>query len=303
MEPTQRCGLGEGVARGVAEPLLHCNAAGALLSERGSGRPSRALRAVLGGPDGGGTPHEWRLGRRPAPCLRLSDDSSSLTFSISSRSALDAASKPLIPFLRWAGSKRKILPKLREFWRPDYRRYVEPFTGSSALFFCVTPERALLADLNESLIETYTVVRDRPDDVHRALLALPVGKRAYYRIRAQVPSRLGPFSRAVRFLYLNRFCFNGIYRTNASGGFNVPFAGGGVIPSITQLRQCSRLLEGATLKAQDFGKTLSSTRDGDFVYLDPPYAVESRRVFREYDAKRFQRKDLERLGRHLPRNA
>lgn len=205
------------------------------------------------------------------------------------------------PIFRWAGSKRKVLPQLSAFWRPTFRRYVEPFAGSAALFFRIQPQHAVLGDINSALIEAYEVIRDRPDDVHEAVSRIRRGERKYYRVRSQNPSRLGAFGRAVRFVYLNRYCFNGIYRTNADGKFNVPYAHikPGVIPPIEDFRRSATLLNRAVLRSCDFGQILRNVRKDDFVYLDPPYAVESRRVFREYDRKEFSRRDLERLGNHI----
>jgi DNA adenine methylase len=206
------------------------------------------------------------------------------------------------PFLRWAGSKRKILPRLAHFWRMHYTRYIEPFVGCAALFFRIQPTSAVLGDINVELIETYEAVRENPDAFHEALVALPTGEEHYYRIREQAPSTLTKFRRAVRFVYLNRHCFNGIYRTNSGGRFNVPFGGKpGTIPPVETFRKCAQLLQRATLRACDFGHVLRDVREGDFVYLDPPYAVESRRVFREYGPRDFAKADLERLANHLRR--
>lgn len=208
---------------------------------------------------------------------------------------------PITPILRWAGSKRKSLPVLESFWNETFKRYVEPFAGSAALFFRLQPGAAVLGDINEHLIETYEVVRDRPDDVHGAVSRIPRTETEYYRIRARNPARLNAFTRAVRFVYLNRYCFNGIYRTNLAGQFNVPYARKkpGVVPPIEDFRRCASLLQRASLKCGDFGAVLSTVKSGDFVYLDPPYAVESRRVFSEYDKRKFALRDVERLAAHL----
>ena len=209
--------------------------------------------------------------------------------------------EPVIPVLRWAGSKRKQLATLEHYWSPHFKRYVEPFAGSAALFFRVQPERAVLGDINVGLIETYGVIRANPDAIHRAVTAIPRSEKRYYAERARNPQRLSRFNRAVRFFYLNRYCFNGIYRTNVNGEFNVPYAHQkpGIIPPIEHLRKCAILLNRARLCCTDFGSILSSVRHGDFVYLDPPYAVASRRVFRQYDSREFTRNDLLRLGKHL----
>jgi DNA adenine methylase len=131
---------------------------------------------------------------------------------------------PLNPILRWAGSKRKVLPVLSQFWRPDFKRYVEPFAGSASLFFRLQPARALLGDINRGLIETYKVICERPDDVYNGVARIPGNETRYYQLRRQDPEQLPLLDRAIRFVYLNRFCFNGILRTNTQGHFNVPFA-------------------------------------------------------------------------------
>lgn len=204
-------------------------------------------------------------------------------------------------FLRWAGCKRKLLPRLSSYWSSEYTRYVEPFAGSSSLFFKLEPPNALLADKNADLIEVYGVLRDNPEELHARVSSLRKSKERYYRFRAQDPRKLSVIDRAVRFLYLNRHCFNGIYRTNRNGQFNVPYApsGTGGIPALEQFVACSRLLVTATLHAWDFGTTLRHVGEGDFVYIDPPYAVESRRVFVEYGPRWFSRQDLARLAEHL----
>jgi DNA adenine methylase len=208
---------------------------------------------------------------------------------------------PITPILRWAGSKRKVLPLLAAYWKPSFRRYIEPFVGSAALYFRLQPERAILADINEGLIEAYEVIREQPDALYREVMRLPRTEAQYYSIRAQVAYRLSRFKRAVRFVYLNRLCFNGIFRTNTRGQFNVPYAHSrsGRIPAIDQFRRSAMLLVHATLKSGDFGAILSSARRDDFVYLDPPYAVQSRRIFREYDKRAFTERDLNRLSDHL----
>jgi DNA adenine methylase len=178
---------------------------------------------------------------------------------------------------------------------------VEPFAGSSSLFFNIQPRSALLGDKNQDLIEVYCVLRDSPEELHARVSSLRKGKDRYYKLRAQNPRKLSRLNRAVRFLYLNRYCFNGIYRTNLNGQFNVPYApsGTGGIPALEQFIACSRLLVRATIQAWDFGTTLRNVREGDFVYIDPPYAVESRRVFVEYGPRWFSRQDLARLAEHL----
>jgi DNA adenine methylase len=202
------------------------------------------------------------------------------------------------PFLRWAGSKRKLLPKLLPYWTAGYDRYVEPFAGSAALFYAIRPQRALLSDINPDLIQALAVIRDNPVAVYREARTYPATSNAFYRLRAVDPSVLNPVERAARFLFLNRFCFNGLYRTDRNGRFNVPFAAQktGDLPPRDQFLTAAAMLKPCTIKCGDFERVLrSAVRAGDFVYLDPPYAVGNRRVFRQYGADTFGLSDLQRL--------
>ena len=128
------------------------------------------------------------------------------------------------PFLRWAGSKKKQVPTLARFWNCGFDRYIEPFMGSACLFFDLQPKDAVLGDINNDLIRTFLAVRDHPRAVANRLTKIPLGKRSYYAIRKQRLSDLDPVEAAARFIFLNRYCFNGLYRTNEAGRFNVPYA-------------------------------------------------------------------------------
>src|SRR2546426_5496363 len=123
------------------------------------------------------------------------------------------------PFLRWAGSKRKLLPRLATYWGAGHERYLEPFMGSASLFFSLRPKRAILSDLNAELVETFLCVKNDPDAVYSSLVAIRRGKRSYNSIRRIDPESLGVVQRVARFIFLNRFCFNGLFRTNALGRF------------------------------------------------------------------------------------
>src|SRR6266540_3596065 len=205
------------------------------------------------------------------------------------------------PFLRWAGSKRKLIARLSKYWSHKHARYVEPFAGSACLFFHVAPGRAILGDINRELIETYEQVRDATSAVVAALSGFRKGKARYLLVRALEPSALAPAERAARFIYLNRCCFNGLYRTNREGRFNVPYGGkrSGPLPTQETLEQCARLLRNAELVPGDFETVLHRVEPGDFVYLDPPFSVRARRVFREYGPSVFGKEDVLRLKRCL----
>jgi DNA adenine methylase len=200
-------------------------------------------------------------------------------------------------FLRWAGSKRQLVSTLAEHWQPGFRRYVEPFVGSACLFFRLRPDRALLGDINSTLIHTYREVARNPIGVAAAVNRFATDRATYLRVRAQPESGLSDTARASRFIYLNRYCFNGLYRTNRRGQFNVPYGGGrsGSLPTQADLELVSDALRGVELASCDFAETLRRTTPGDFVYLDPPFTVRSRRVFAEYDASAFDEDSLMRL--------
>ena len=125
------------------------------------------------------------------------------------------------PLLRWAGSKRKLLPILTQAIPSSFKRYVEPFVGSGVLFLKIPQKRALLGDINIDLISTYETVRDHPRAVWNRASAFDEDPNFYYTLRAIDAENLQPLDRAARFVYLNRFCFNGVYRTNRAGKFNV----------------------------------------------------------------------------------
>src|SRR6266852_3861506 len=213
-------------------------------------------------------------------------------------SAAQVSAKDCIPFLRWAGSKRRLLPTLKTFWTKKHQRYLEPFAGSACLFFSIKPPKAILGDLNPGLIATYIEVKYRIGEVLKELKSIgPANKQEYARLRAVDISTLTPAARAARFIYLNRFCFNGIYRTNLLGKFNVPYSGVGcgMLPDDEVFRMCSRLLQKARVINADFEKVLKQAVKGDLVYMDPPYAVRARRVFRQYHPSTFEHEDITRL--------
>jgi DNA adenine methylase len=160
------------------------------------------------------------------------------------------------------------------------------------------PPKAIIGDLNPELISTYIEIKYRLPAVLTELAKLPLwSKEEYLRLRSLDTSRLKPQARAARFIYLNRFCFNGIYRTNLKGQFNVPYSGDGcgALPQDEVFQRCSRGLRGARFVNGDFEAVLRQAERGDLVYMDPPYAVRAQRVFREYDPSTFTHGDIYRL--------
>ncbi len=192
-------------------------------------------------------------------------------------------------FLRWAGSKRQLLPILANIYEPAARRYVEPFVGSASLFFRLCPNQALLGDINAELVDMYAQVRDNLEELLRALRTFSNSREEYLVVRSQNPWDLSPPVRAARFIYLNRFCFNGLYRTNRAGQFNVPYGGekSGRLPAEENLRSCSKALQRAELITGGFEDVLAQVQTGDFAYIDPPFSVRSQRIFKEYSPSVF----------------
>ncbi|MGC4031563.1 MAG: Dam family site-specific DNA-(adenine-N6)-methyltransferase [Tepidisphaeraceae bacterium] len=208
----------------------------------------------------------------------------------------------IVPIFRWAGSKRKTLSSLTGFWSDKFERYIEPFVGSACLFLKLKPKAAVLADLNSALIDTYETIRDSPLAVAEALYDIPRDSDTYYKVRRTYKDSSTAIDRAAKFVYLNRNCFNGIFRTNLNGDFNVPFgADQGQYPRLCDFETTSELLKNAKLLRGDFGATLRHLRKGDFVYLDPPFAATGVRTFVEYGKRSFGEDDIDRLSRQLKR--
>jgi len=204
-----------------------------------------------------------------------------------------------MPFVKWAGGKRQLLPKLIEAMPREYGHYFEPFVGAGALFFGLVPKRAVLVDANEELMTTYRVVRDNVDALIEALGQHRYEKEYFYEVRSQNLADLSQVELAARMIFLNRTGFNGLYRVNKKGEFNVPF-GRHKNPTICQaerLRNCSRVLREADLRDGDFSQIERRTSPGDFVYFDPPYIPLSRSAsFTAYQRNGFGMDNQERLA-------
>ena len=180
-------------------------------------------------------------------------------------------------------------------------QYVEPFAGAASLFFRITPARSILGDMNGHLIGAYRFVRDKPDLVHRYLLrhAANDSRSHYFRVRQDYNAGKWSAAQAARFIYLNRTCFNGIFRVNRAGQFNVPYgsrANPG-IPDRESLSRASSALRRAGLRHQCFRKTLDRVTRESFVYLDPPYPpLNGTAFFTHYTKDRFTDKDQAELA-------
>ncbi len=204
------------------------------------------------------------------------------------------------PPVKWAGGKGGLLASFEPlFPRQPWELYVEPFVGGGAVFFHLQPERAVLIDNNEELINFYSVVRDRLDELLADLRRHENTAAYYYRIRALDPSRLDPVERASRFLYLNKTGYNGLWRVNARGQHNVPF-GRYKNPTIVDepnLRRVSQALARAEIRLGDFTLAREHAGPGTFVYLDPPYhPLSSTARFTAYTKDGFTEDDQRRLA-------
>jgi DNA adenine methylase len=199
---------------------------------------------------------------------------------------------PFRPFVKWAGGKRQLLKQYYPYLPPPtaYDRYFEPFLGGGAMFFHLQPRQAILGDLNAELINSYQVVKQYPDALLQCLQKHEASKQYFYTLRALDPKKLSPVESAARFIYLNKTCYNGLYRVNRRGNFNVPY---GRLRSnkffdSKVIRAASHTLQRAELLLTTFEQTLKSAGKRDFVYLDPPYMpTSSTSKFTHYTAKTF----------------
>jgi DNA adenine methylase len=179
------------------------------------------------------------------------------------------------PFLRWAGGKRWLIPHLPNcFPAQPFGTYHEPFLGSASVFFATRPSRARLSDINKELINAFEVVKSDPEGLISTLGDYASGSRRYYRVRDHTRPRT-PIARAAKFLYLNKTCWNGLYRVNRKFKFNVPY--GWTAKTLTfdleRIRGASIALRGVSIDALEFDKALERVDGGDFVFADPPYVV------------------------------
>ena len=210
--------------------------------------------------------------------------------------------KPATPFLKWAGGKRKMAVRVLELLPNEIPLYIEPFLGGGAIFFALAAAGRLvgdviLADINDALIEAWQMVRDDPDAVIRAAQRWHYDEETYYQVRALAPD--GQVERAARLLWLNKTCFNGLYRLNRKGQFNVSFGrfkNPRTVDAENILR-CARVLERVRLISGDFEEVVQSyVAPGAVVYIDPPYAPRSTTAnFTCYDGMNFVDADQRRV--------
>jgi DNA adenine methylase len=214
--------------------------------------------------------------------------------------------KRVNPFLKWPGGKRWLIPfLLTHLSDQPYKRYFEPFLGGGAVFFGLQPANAVLSDINCDLINVYEHVQKAPCKLIERVQQLEVSKETFLAVRACNPT--DPLERAVRFLYLNRTAFGGMYRLDREGRFNVPYGGGDRTPAPlwkhNLLEDASQALQNAVLCSQDFEIILDEAATGDLVYCDPTCTVaHNNNGFIRYNERNFSWRDQIRLA-HAARRA
>lgn len=208
-------------------------------------------------------------------------------------------------FVKWAGGKRRLLPELEQLFPKRIKRYFEPFLGGGAVFFFIkqkyNPTYTMLSDKNPELINTFLVVKNNPEKLIKGLIKHKKRNsvRYYYKIRLLDPKNLSRIDRAARFIYLNKTCFNGLYRVNSKGQFNVP-VGKYKNPEIFNEKRiflASSLLKGVRIICQSFEKIERFVKRGDFIYFDPCYNPEIKTIiFNSYTKERFLEEEQTKLA-------
>ncbi|OMD83445.1 DNA methyltransferase [Paenibacillus odorifer] len=212
-------------------------------------------------------------------------------------------SDQLVPFLKWAGGKRWFTQRYARMFPQNFNLYIEPFLGGGSVFFHLKPQQALLGDLNEDLINAYSCIRDDWEPITNLLVQHQLNHCVdyYYHMRETIPTNL--CERAARLIYLNRTCFNGIYRVNRQGMFNVPKGTkDSVVFETDDFEKMSITLLNAELRTSDFEPLIEEANHGDFIFADPPYTVRhNQNGFIKYNENLFSWNDQIRLAAALRR--
>ena len=207
------------------------------------------------------------------------------------------------PFIKWAGGKAIFISEISKYV-PIFTNgctYYDPFLGAASLFLSIQPQKAKLSDLNPQLIATYQYIKDSPRAVYGYLKEFDRehSEATYYEVRDDYNKQRESARQAARFIYLNKAGFNGVFRVNEAGQFNVPSGKREylVLPSLTELLAISNSLKTVKLDTCDYTKALAKVKKGDFVYLDPPYpALNGSSFFTHYTKERFSNEDQERVA-------
>lgn len=210
---------------------------------------------------------------------------------------------PLKPFLRWAGGKSRITKLLADYVPEKYNRYWEPFLGSAALYFYLRPKKAYLSDSNKALVDCFNHVKEYPEEIHKKLQEYKklTSEDYYYEVRDLYNKSKPSITQSARFIYINKSNFNGIFRVNEKGEYNVPYGHKKSLafPSLDEFIEISKLLKSATIKDDPFEKIKDKKllKPGDFIYLDPPYPpLTNTSYFTHYTAERFTWDDQQKVA-------
>jgi len=208
-------------------------------------------------------------------------------------------------FVKWAGGKKQLLEQFKPLFPEKIDRYFDVFVGGGAVTFYIIhnykPRYVFISDINEELINAYEVIKNNVEELIKILKEYRKthNKEIYYNVRAEDPKLLSPISRAGRFIYLNKTCFNGLYRVNSKGQFNVPI-GSYKNPSIViekDLREISKLLKKVKIRVMSFEKITELAKKGDFCYFDPPYyPLKKGKSFTTYTKNNFLGKEQKQLS-------
>lgn len=211
------------------------------------------------------------------------------------------------PFVKWAGGKRQLLDRIKPLMPEKYNRYYEPFIGGGALLLNVHPENAVINDTNTQLLNVYRQLKQNPEAVIAAVNTLdkePCNKEKYLVLRARYNEKIqaqeSDIECAALFIWINKHCFNGLYRVNSKGLFNVPYNNRieGVSVNADNLRNIGAYLQQVEIREGDFEKACEDVRKGDFIYFDSPYIpVNETASFTDYTKDGFTLKDHKRLAR------
>lgn len=212
------------------------------------------------------------------------------------------------PFVKWAGGKRQLLPQIKERMPGKYNRYFEPFVGGGAVTFELLPANALINDINKALINAYRQIRDVPELFLEIINRLDTqmwedGKKYYYSLREKYNDKLMKaeydVELAALLVFINKHCFNGLYRVNGKGLFNVPYNNSrGASVDRKVIMDVSKYLQGVTIVDGDFSKACEEAKKGDFVFIDSPYAPLNPTSFESYTKEGFDIESHRRLARY-----
>ena len=211
------------------------------------------------------------------------------------------------PFVKWAGGKRQLIPQIRERMPEKYNDYYEPFIGGGAVIFDLLPANALINDINKALINTYRTICNEPDAFLKEVNRLDNdmwedGKKYYYSIREHYNDKLMrseyDVELAALFVFINKHCFNGLYRVNGKGLFNVPYNNSRRV-SVDEdvIIATSEYLRGVTIIDGDFEQARKNAKKGDFVFIDSPYAPLNPTSFESYTKEGFDIESHKRLAK------